>query len=86
MGDLKLFAKDNLELEGLLQTVKKSSDNIGMKFELEKYPKANFLKGKLEKSTSIELDNSMKIKELELVLQSTNVLVLTKTTEYSMPP
>ena len=65
MGDLKLFAKDDLELEGLLQTVKKSSDTIGMKFELEKYPKANFLKGKLEKSTSIELGNSMKVKELE---------------------
>ena len=35
MDDLKLFAKDDLELEGLLQTLKKISDNISMKFGLE---------------------------------------------------
>ena len=77
---MKLFAKDDYELEGLLQTVKKFSDDIGMKsgleicskatflgmkFGLEICSKATFLKGRLEKSTSIELDNSMKIKELE---------------------
>ena len=30
MDDLKLFAKDDNYLEGLLQTLKKFSDNIGM--------------------------------------------------------
>ena len=51
MDDLKLFAKDEHELEGLLQTVKKFSDDIGMEFGLEKCPRASFSKGRLEKST-----------------------------------
>ena len=49
MDDLKMFAKDDHELEGLLQTVKKFSDDIDMKFELEKCAKATFLKEKLGK-------------------------------------
>ena len=52
MDDLKLFAKDGHELKRLLQKVKKFSDDIGMKSGLEKR--------RLEKSTSIELDNSTK--------------------------
>ena len=64
MDDLKLFAKNDHELEGLLQTAKKFNDDIGMEFGLEKCAKATFLKGRLEKSTSIELGNSTKIKEL----------------------
>ena len=35
MGDLKLFAYDE-NLEGLLQTVKNFSNDIGMKFGLAK--------------------------------------------------
>ena len=65
MNDWKLFARDDHELKGLLQTVKKFSDNIGMKFGLEKSAKVTFLKGRPKKATSIELDSSMKIKELE---------------------
>ena len=60
MDDLKLFAKDGHELKRLLQTVKKFSDDIGMKFGLEKSTKATFLKRRLEKSRSIELDNNTK--------------------------
>ena len=36
-----------------------------MKFGLEKCTKASFLKGRLEKSTLIQLHNSTKIKELK---------------------
>ena len=36
MEDLKLFAKDDNDLEGLLQTVTKFSDDISMSFELNK--------------------------------------------------
>ena len=36
-----------------------------MKFRLEKCANTTFLRGRLEKSTSIELDNSKKIKELK---------------------
>ena len=42
-------------------------DDICTKFGLEKCVKATFLPGILEKSTSIELDNRMKIKEQEEV-------------------
>ena len=66
MDDLKLFAKYDHELEELLQTEKKFSDDVGMKFELEKFAKVNFIKGRFGKSRSIELDNRKKIrKELE---------------------
>ena len=65
MDDLNLFTKDEYKLQGLLQTVKKFTDDIGMKFALEKCKTATFLKGRLEKSTSIELDNSTKTKEFE---------------------
>ena len=36
-----------------------------MKFRLEKCANTTFLRGRLEKSTSIELDNNKKIKELK---------------------
>ena len=65
MDDLKLFAKDDDNLEGLLQTVKSFSDDIGMKFGLEKCAKATFIKGKLTNTTSIELENDTTIRELE---------------------
>ena len=65
MDHLKLFAKDDHKLEGLL-TVKKFSDDIGMKFGLGSCRRETFLKEKrVEKSASVELDNSTKIKELE---------------------
>ena len=49
----------------MLQAVKIFSDNIDIKFGLEKCARATFLKSRLEKSTSIELDNNTKINELE---------------------
>ena len=39
IDDLRLFAKDDNDLEGLLQTVSKFSDVIGMSFELDKCAK-----------------------------------------------
>ena len=39
MGDLKLFAKDENNLEEMLQLVKKFSDDIGMAFGLDKCAK-----------------------------------------------
>ena len=55
MDDPELFAKDNHDLEGLLETVKKFSDGVGMEFGLEKLTKATFFKGRLGKPSSIEL-------------------------------
>ena len=42
MDDLKLFTKDDDDLEGLLQTVKKFRDDIGMTFGLDKCSKSSF--------------------------------------------
>ena len=65
MDDLKLFAKNDKDLEGLLTTVKKFSNDIGMEFGLDKCAKATFVKGKLIKFSCIILDIETIIKELE---------------------
>ena len=41
MDDLKIFASNDEELEGMLRTVKKFSDDIGMEFGLNKCAKAS---------------------------------------------
>ena len=53
MNDLKLYAKDDSELKGLLRIAKGFSYDIGMKFELSKCAKATFERGKLENSDHI---------------------------------
>ena len=65
MDDLKLYAKDDNELEGLLRIVKGFSDDIGMEFGLSKCAKANFKRDKLEKSDHVRLDEETMIKDLE---------------------
>ena len=65
MDDLKLYGKNDYELEGLLRTVKTFSDNIGMTFGLDKCAKATFIRGKLKSTSSIVLDIGKKIKELD---------------------
>ena len=65
MDDLKLFARNDSELTGLLDTVKHFSDDIGMQFGLDKCAKATFTKGKIVKAENIILDVSTTIKELE---------------------
>ena len=65
MDDLKLFPKDDNDVEGLLQTVNKFSDDIVMSFGLDKCDKTTFNKGKLTGATSVELDGNTVIKDLE---------------------
>ena len=48
MDDLKLFVKDDYDLEDLPQTVKKFSDDIGMSFGLDKCAKATFKTFKIQ--------------------------------------
>ena len=64
MDDLKLFARDDRELEGLLRTVKNFSDDIGMEFGLDKCAKATFKRGKLAHTTNIDLDGGTTIRDL----------------------
>ena len=65
MDDLKLYGKNDYEFDGLLKTVKTSSDDIGMTFGLDKCIKATFIRGKLKYTSSIVLDTDTKIKELD---------------------
>ena len=59
MYDLKLYAKNDSELEGL-----HSSDDIGMEFGLDKCTKATFSKGKLTRTTTVKLNIDTTICEL----------------------
>ena len=65
MDDLKLFAKNDQDLEDLLNTVKEFSNDIGMEFRLYKCAKASFVRGKLPKTSSINLDIDTAIRDLE---------------------
>ena len=65
MDDLKLFAKNDQQLQGLLNIVKQFSDDIRMEFGLDKCAKATFFCGKLLKAKNITLDTTMIIKDLE---------------------
>ena len=65
MDDLKLFAKNDQQLQGLLNIVKQFSDDIQMEFALDKCAKATFFHGKLLKAKNITLDTITIIKSLE---------------------
>ena len=56
MVDLKLYAKNDKELAGLLSTMKQFTDSIGMELGLDKCAKAKFIKDKLTCTTTVELD------------------------------
>ena len=56
IDNLKLFAKDDHKLEGLLQTVKKFSKDIGITFGLEQCAKETFLKEDLKNDRIDKID------------------------------
>ena len=47
MDDLKLYGRNPDQLKGLLHTVRTFSDDIQMKFGLDKWAVAHFVNGKL---------------------------------------
>ena len=65
MDDLKTFAKNDSQQEELLHTVKLFSDDICMKFGLDKCAKATFKKGKLTATSDLQLELNTVIKELD---------------------
>ena len=56
MDDVKLFAKKDQQLQGLLKIVKQFSDDIRMEFGLDKCAKATFFSEKLLKTKNITQD------------------------------
>ena len=63
--DLKTLAKDDDQQTGLLPIVKTFSDDVKMEFGLDKCAKATFKRGRLTKTTDLELDVDTVIEELE---------------------
>ena len=60
MDDLKLQAKDDSALEGLLRM--KGFNDIGMEFGLSKCPKSTFKRGILENPYHVQLDKEKQFK------------------------
>ena len=65
IDDLKLYGKNDKELDGLLCTVKKFSEDIGMEFGLDKCAKATFIRGRLTSTSEIKLNEDISIRELD---------------------
>ena len=63
MDDLKLYGKNNKELDRLPCTLKKFSDDIGMEFGLDKRAKATFIRGRLTSTSDIILNEDTSIRE-----------------------
>ena len=64
MNDLKLYGKINKELDRLLCTVKKFSDDIGIEFGFDKCAKVTLNRGRLTSTREIKLNEDTSIREL----------------------
>ena len=66
MDDLKLYAKNDKEIDALVNTVRIFSKDINMEFGLEKCAKVTITRGKMESGTAIVLPDGREIKNLDL--------------------
>ena len=64
MDDVKLFAKNEKEIDSLLQTVRIFNDDIGMKFGLEKCAAITMKRGKMVHSDGIALPDGTQLRAL----------------------
>ena len=65
MDDLKLFAKNEDQIDSLVNTVKKFSEDIKMEFGLPKCGVLIMKRGKVVKSEGISMPNGKIIKNIE---------------------
>ena len=65
MDDLKLYAKNEKELDCLIQTVRVFIKDIGMEFVVEKCSMFVIKRGKMVKSDGIKLPDDIAIKSLK---------------------
>ena len=56
MDDLKVYGKNDEELQGLPNMVKIFNNDIGMEFSLDKCAKATFIRGGLTSTSETKLD------------------------------
>ena len=64
MGDIKLFAKNERELETLIHTIRIYSQDIGMEFGIEKCALLVMKRGKRYLTDGIEPPNQDKIRKI----------------------
>ena len=65
MDDLKLFGKSDEQIDSLVQTVFRFSEDIGMEFGLKKFGVVTLKKGKPVKFDGIYLPNHEIVKEVD---------------------
>ena len=65
MYDLKLYSRNEKELDSLVQTIRIFNEDIGMEFDIEKCAMLVIEKGKIVKSVVIELPDGKVIKSLQ---------------------
>ena len=65
MDDLKLYAKNEKELDTLVQTVRIFSEDIGMEFGIQKCAMVKLIRGQIVESSGIALPNGAEIRSLE---------------------
>ena len=65
VDDLKLYGTSDHQLNGLISTVKKVSDDIQMEFGLDKCAKATFKRGKKMSDEGILLNDHQLIQDLD---------------------
>ena len=63
MDNLKLYVKKDIGVEGLLKSIKRFTDDLGMEFELDRYTNATLRSIKLVKKTNIKLNVDSIIQE-----------------------
>ena len=67
MDDLKLYSRNEKELDSVVQTIRVFSEDIGMEFGIEKYAMLVIEKGKIVKSVGMELLDAKVIKSLQKI-------------------
>ena len=65
MDDLKLYAKNEKELDTLVQTVRIFSEDIGMGFGIQKCAMVKLIRGQIVETSGIALPNGAEIRSLE---------------------
>ena len=66
MDDLRLYAKDEKQLDSLVNTVQIFSLDIGMEFDIDKCGILVMKRGRYKKSEEIKLPNDQEIKEINV--------------------
>ena len=65
MDDIKIFAKSECEINGLISTVQILSNDIGMEFGIKKFGVLVLKRGTVVSSEGVEIPDGERIKEVE---------------------